>query len=256
MNAKQIVAIILCLLGVLGSKSVAIPNYQEQFLKANNLYKEQKFQKAYDLYQDIKNKSPQVNYNLGNCAYRLNKFGYALLYWRRAERDWGIFNREELLENISLVKNKLDQKAGAEKKGPFPKLVGAINFIMDIILSFVRSVSLLWLQLLFLLMWCVLFMYMRSSFRHKQKVLTMCLVVLTVFLGTLLALKYNMSFRSYGVVVAEKTELLTGPDDSYQVLGFLPEGKEGIIKKESGEYYKVKIGGQIGWVTRKSFEKI
>ena len=60
-------------------------------------------------YKRIPHKSAVVNYNLGNCAYKLGQKGYALLYWRRAEHAWKFTGREELLENIFLLKGELQK---------------------------------------------------------------------------------------------------------------------------------------------------
>jgi hypothetical protein len=199
-----------------------------------------------------------VHYNLGNCAFKLGHLGQALLNWRRAESDWGLFNRHELLENIELVKKKLDEKAGIKlaKKGSFEAILLTVKLTQARFLSAIRSISLFFLQLLFLFVWCLLFLGLRYLNRSRQRFLLVVLFILNGFFGTMLALKYNMSLRSYGVIVADKTSLLSGPDDSFQVLGFMHEGKEGVIKKDSGSYYKVKINGQLGWVKKEAFQKV
>lgn len=229
----------------------------EDYLKAHESYKQGNYQEAYDAYNALTNKSPHVYYNIGNCAFKLNKFGYALLNWRRAEIDWGFFNRRELLENITLVQKKLDEKAGIKqpKKRSIGTITNSIKKIKERFLSMIRSISLFMLQLLFLLVWCFLFIGLRYLNRSKQQFILVFLFVLNGFFGTMLALKYNMTIRSYGIVV-EKTSLTSGPDETFQTLGILHEGKEGVIIKESGAYYKVKINGQLGWVKKEAFQQV
>lgn len=236
----------------------ATTNYAEEYLRAHELYKQSKFQESYDVYSKIPNKSPQVYYNLGNCAFKLGHLGEALLNWRRAESDWGLFNRHELLENIELVEKKLDKKAGVKrpKKGSFEAILLAMKRAQGRFFSAIRSIPLFFLQLLFLFIWCLLFLGLRYLNRSRQRFLLVLLFILNGFFGTMLALKYNMSLRSYGVVIVEKTSLLSGPDDSFQILGFLHEGKEGLIKKDSGLYYKIKVNGQLGWVKKGAFQKV
>lgn len=82
---------------------------QSLFLQANEQYKKGNVEQARTLYQKIVNKSPQVYYNIGNCEYRLNHPGYAMLYWRRAERDWGIWDRDDLVKNIELLKKSFSR---------------------------------------------------------------------------------------------------------------------------------------------------
>ena len=258
MNNKKMSFMFGFMMVVMSSFVGATVSSPEEYLKAHELYKQSKFQESYDAYAKIAHKSPQVYYNLGNCAFKLGQLGNALLQWRRAEVDWGFFNRHELLENIALVQKKLDEKANVKqaKKGSFGALFVAIKSIKERFLSMIRSIPLFILQLLFLLVWCFLFLCLRYLNKSRQRFILVVLFILNGFFGTMLALKYNMSIRSYGVVVVEKASLISGPDETFQVLGVLHEGKEGVILKESGTYYKVKINGQLGWVTKEAFQQI
>ena len=222
------------------------PNYQEMFLRANKLYKSGDFAKAYDLYQKIPNPSAEVNYNLGNCAYKLEKYGYALLFWRRAEKDWGLFNRGELQNNISLLNKKLNKNT--EK-----------NFIVktkNYVISLIRSTSLIILQILFLIFWLFLFLYLRYLYKIKQKILIILLFFLTALLGTFLVIKYTLEKKSYGIVVSQNATLLSGPGKNFQELGTLLQASEVSIQKSSDGFYKIKFNKLFGWTSKNNVEKI
>ncbi|MBX9830718.1 SH3 domain-containing protein [Candidatus Babeliales bacterium] len=234
------------------------PHYHEQFLQANEQYKNKKFDAAFKLYEQIPNKSAAVLYNMGNCSYKMGNLGQALLLWRRAEKDWGMFNREELVSNINLVKAQLSKRM-AEKDEESPGLVrikAAVASLKDPLASLVRSLSLLWLQLFFLLIWVMLFIYARYFNRLRLRTVVVALYLLLAGAGGALAVKYSMNWYTYGMVVVSKAELLSGPDQSYRVLGQLYEGQEGLIKKQTHDFYKVKVGKKIGWVRKELFEKI
>ena len=236
--------------------AVAALSEQELFVKANELYKQGDFVQAYDLYQQIPNKSAQVYYNLGNCAFKRGKLGYALWHWRKAEKQWGIFGREELLNNINLVKNSLQKdKADVSDKGQ-DVVLSLIERMKSSSLAFMRAVPLLYLQLLFLLIWITLFLYLRYLYKKHQKFIIVFLFTLIAICGSMLAIKCGTKLRLYGVVVHEGAKLLSGPGETYQVLGFLAEGKEGFIYNESSGYYKVKMDSQIGWIKYGELEKI
>jgi tetratricopeptide (TPR) repeat protein len=222
------------------------PNYQEMFLRANKFYKAGDFAKAYELYQKIPNPSPEVNYNLGNCAYKLEKYGYSLLYWRRAEKDWGLFNRSELQNNISLLKKKLDKSI--EK-----------NFVVKIknhAISLIRSTPLIILQILFLICWLFLFLYLRYLYKRKQKILIILLFLITALLGTFLVIKYTFEKRSYGIIVSQNATLLSGPGKNFQELATLPQASEVSIQKSSDGFYKIKFNKLFGWTSKNNIEKI
>lgn len=225
---------------------------EETFSKANDLYKKGEFKKAFELYQQIPDRNAGINYNLGNCAYKLKKFGQALVYWRRAEKQWGLLNRGELIENISLLKEKVSQ----EEQKPHSPVVLSLITAKDYLLSLTHSIPLFLLQILFLLLWLIVFFYLRFLYKKRKNFLILALFALTAFFGILLVVRYSFESRMYGVVVRERTPLLSGPAETFQTLQQIPEAKEVIIKKESGDYYKVKVFKRVGWVLKKNVEKI
>jgi len=224
---------------------------QQVFLDANRLYKEGEFEKAYKLYEKIPEKNAIVNYNLGNCAYKLEKYGYALLYWRRAERGFGIFDRGELLDNIFLLKRKLGRRSE-----PQSKLIRYYSRLKNYTLSLLRSAPLFVVQILFLILWLFLFLYLRFLYKRKRKILIVILFLLIAILGALLVLRYRLEFRRYGVIVKKKVTLLSGPGRNFQELGGLPEASEVWIQKSSDGFYKIKFNKQIGWVNQRDIERI
>ena len=227
-------------------------NSETIFSEANNFYKEGKFEQAFDLYKRIKNKTTNVYYNLGNSAYKLSKFGYALLYWRKAEKNWSIFSRQELLENIYLLKNKI-KCVDETKRSNFIKRV---VFFRNYVTSLIRTAPLIFFQLFFLFAWLFLLAYSKYLYKKKHKMTMVFLFVLLAFSGILLVFRYSFDFRKYGVVVEKKVELLSGPGKSFQLLGFIPEGREVIIQKTSDDFCKVKFSNQIGWIKVNFVEKI
>jgi tetratricopeptide (TPR) repeat protein len=227
------------------------------FGQANAYYKQGKFDQALEAYSQIADKNSQVYFNLGNCAFKLKRHGYALLYWRKAERDWGIFNRQELLENISLVrKTTTESDQSVVRQGPIFAMLHAIQNWKNNCASLIRATPLLIFQVLFLLMWLFLFGFLRMLYRKKHTILIWCLFFLMASSGSLLVLKYSFNFRTFGVVVSQKVSLFSGPGENYQRLGTLPEAQELVIQRESDDYYKIKIGRQIGWVNKKYIQTV
>lgn len=235
-----------------GGSVLCATNYQETFLQANEAYKKGEFSKAYDLYKSIPNPGPEINYNLGNCAYKLGQFGYALLYWRRAERLWNIFDRSELLDNIFLLKNQVSGSDQKEKN----KVFESLRWIKNYTISVVSAIPLVAIQILFLAIWLFLFLYVRFLFKRKRRFLIIILFVLISLLGILLVVKYSLYYRQNGVVITKKATLLSGPGSTFQELGSLAEAAEVLVQKELGDFYKIKFNGQSGWISQKEIEKI
>ncbi len=219
------------------------------FLEANRLYKEKKFQDAMNRYLKIPQPSAVVNFNLGNCAYNLGRLGYALLYFRRAQREWGFFNRGELLSNIALIKDKLRP---ADEKVRFAFLKAAKGSIT----SLLRAIPLGVLQLIFLLLWIFLFIYLKVLYKEKQKIIIVPLFFLVALFGVFLVIKYSLDSRRYAVVIRTEGKLLSGPDEKFQLLVMLPEGSEVVVTKASDGYVKIKRGSQIGWIRREFIKEV
>lgn len=234
------------------------PQYDLVFAQANQLYKDGQYEKACKLYEQIPNKGGFLNYNLGNCAYKKGNFGYALLYWRRAERNWGLFGREELLKNIELVKQKMLSQTAEDSKesSVFHALINGFQSAKETFLSVIRSVPIINLQIVVLIIWVILFASIRSLYRRGRKSIIAIIFVLLALFASMLAIKYNTEIHEYGVIISQKAELLSGPGSSYAHLGHLLEAQEAVILQESGDFYKIRILNNIGWVAKKYIERI
>ena len=226
-------------------------NDQEIFLQANNFYKQGEFKKALEDYQKLLNPSAQVNYNLGNCAYKLEDYGRAMLYWKRAEKEWGFLNRSELLSNIDLLKEKLFGKKEYKNK-TIERFVHAKNYFI----SLLYSAPLFGVQVLFLIIWIIGFVYIKYLFRRDKKFLIILLFALMTLFGGLLVTRCSLDLNYYAVVISPKIEVLSGPGDNFQKLGVLSQANLVRIQKISDDYYKIKVQGLIGWVNQKDLEKI
>jgi tetratricopeptide (TPR) repeat protein len=218
---------------------------QKLFETANRLYKKGNFRAAIKIYKKIPNKSAYVNYNIGNCEYKLEKYGNALLYWRRAEKKWGIFNREELLNNIFLLKKKM----GTVRRF-------RTRLANNIVISSLRFMPIITIQTLFLILWLFLFIYIRFLYKKKKKWVILLLFALIALFGILLAIRYSIDSRRYGVVVTKYAELKSGPGKTFQTLMNLPQTEEVIIKKESDGFLKIKVLRNIGWASKESVGEI
>ncbi|MBD3231602.1 SH3 domain-containing protein [Candidatus Dependentiae bacterium] len=239
----KIVGIFFIFSVVLNSKI----NYQETILQANELYKKGDFQAAYELYKKIPDPSAQVNYNLGNCAYKLKNYGCALLYWRRAENELGFLNKTEVLDNIALLKKHLSSQQSSQH---------FVSNLKNNLIFIIRNVPLIVIQFLFLIVWIFLFIYIRYLYKKRHKILITFLFIIIATLGALLVIKYNLENKIYGVVVSQKAILFSGPSKNFPILGSISQASEVEIQKSSDGFYKIKFNKAFGWVSKKDVGKI
>jgi hypothetical protein len=252
----------LCIIFITGSCALCMGHNSatdtDLFLQANECYKKGDFAHAYDNYDHIQGKTPIIHYNLGNCAYKLNKLGYALLHWRRAENDWGLWDRDDLIKNIAIVRKHIKEKTNKAAKEPtiLASVMNGLRSSGGSIISLVRAIPLIYLQLFVLIMWLLLFIYLKNLYRHGRKSIIYLLFILLTISAATLILKYSFCYRKQLVITHTPATLMSGPDNTFAALGQLSEGEEAVIIKKSGDYYKIRINGTTGWIHKQSANQI
>lgn len=245
---KNFIILFLSLISSISWAAVGDKNFFDQ---ATVLYKQGQFEQALEMYAKITDKDHNVAFNQGNCAFKLQRYGQALLFWRRAERDWGFSNRQELSDNIALVK-KVTTPISKQKvdQSPWSVVQSSTRDVKNTTLSFVRATPLFYFQLLFLILWLMFFALLKWLKRQRRGAVVVFVAIIYASAGLLLVSKYSMNCRNYGVVTVKKANLYSGPGESYQVLGSLLETQEVIIQRESDGYYKIKASPLFGWVAK------
>ncbi len=253
MKFNRVLALFICFIASYLSVHGEHQNPTEIFLYGNELYKKGDYREALKQYEQIQHKNSQVFYNMGNCAYKLNKLGHALLYWRKAEHNWGFSGRDELLKNIKLVKKELSSDAPDKKISGIKK---ASETLSNHVISLITAIPLLWLQLAVLLMWLFLFLYLHYLHRKGRALIIACLFFFLAIAAGMLTFKYALNFRQYGVVVSKQGTLRAGPGDTYKILGEVSQGDEMQISKKIDNFYKITARGTIAWISEKELESI
>lgn len=216
----------------------------DRFARAGEAYKEGRFQEAYKLYEEISAPTPTVYFNLGNCAFSLNQAGKALWHWRQAEERWGLFDREELENNLQLAHATFGQKA--DKKLATSKSHRFVSFCRSLIKAF----PLLLLQIIFLMFWTLLFVWARTLLRQRKKMLVGFLCCGMLVTGGLLLYRHVRGMYLRAVVIDSQAVIYSGPSTTFQQIGVLAEGQEVRIDKQRQDFFKIRAQGQFGWVAR------
>ena len=231
---------------------------KNDFIHGNELYKKGNFSEAYKIYDQIHPKIKQVHFNLGNCAFKLGKHGYALLHWRRAELGWGLFGRQDLENNIQMIKRKIKKtEIKDSEENPFHGVVNFYELVISKFFSCIKAISFLSLQVLFLVTWLIFFMIQYYfDQRKKRKLVKKSIVVLCMFFALLLGIKYSFNYRKHAVILYPQVQLFSGPGNNFSLLGQLYESDEVIILKESSGFFKIMYENQLGWIDKKYIESL
>jgi len=250
--------IIFYILFTVFTVNIFAENFENIFQNANESYKKGDYQKAINLYQLIEksNESDILYYNMGNAYAKLEKFGYAILYY---EKSLSINpNNSDALFNLKMVNSKNIDKI-LDKSGKI-ETVGS-----NAVYTFLRSFDMTLLIIVFLVLWIsfwIILIGKKVSLtvfkKNSMTVLSILLLIVILFNGMFIAGKYYSSVHiKLGVCVEREINVLEGPDESYRSLFTVHEGLKSQITSERNDWFEITLpNGNIGWVKKSSFKKI
>ena len=223
------------------------------FLEANSQYEKGNYADAVRLYRMITDygiKSPVVYYNLGNGYYKLGEIGEAILSYEKALKlDPGDRETRQNLELANLV--KYDR---VEQKEPSPPLRFALwmhnLFSLD-------AQLVIGLILLYLSSYALASLVLRRRRGRSADLAIFALTVLMFFLvlvASSAGMKiYRIENSSYGIVLTEKIDVLSGPGETNAVLFPVHEGIKIRVRAVRDEWYQISLpNGLNGWVKKEN----
>lgn len=213
-------------------------NADADFEKANRLYAQKDFFAALNVYKQIENKNDSVWHNMGNCAFYLQKYPHAFVYWQRAIDDTSFFNKRRI------------QKLQAMIPGCNAEL-SWYNYLIGVCQNVISLFSLLTLQLLFLIVW---FLFCALCFAQGRSFSTYAsfFIVILVFLMLVCKVKgdYIKGFAREGF------SLYIGPNVDYKKIADLEKINVVQIYECVDGWYKISVDNQVGWVEKKHIKRV
>lgn len=212
------------------------PTNQELFLQGNAAYREKNYEQALALYTQLSNKGSVVWYNMGNCAYKLNRYPDAYVYWKKSEHgaSWSLLN--DSAHNIERIVHGSDDEY--------------FNTVYQRIKQMVHTYSVwsswLWLQCLLLFFWSIFWvLYVRRFARVAQGLV----LLLMCCCGIALKGKYMHTTTTAGLVILAQAPVYAGPDTTFARIAQLDEMAEVMVVQEKNKtWYKISYKDQEGWM--------
>ncbi len=219
--------------------------------EANQAYNGNDFATAAEKYKqliDMGQESGEVLYNLGNCYFRMDELGRALVYYERARRFMP--RNHNLLKNIALVESRAADEIAAPK---FLAVVSRLFFWHYMLNARETSLLVLAANAVFWVSLCVLAL-VNKRFIRAAVVLFGSILILS---GCSYALK-EVERRGLGsaVVTADEAEVRTGPGD-YAVTFNLHDGARLKLVEARDGWYEIRLAdGKRGWIETDKVERI
>jgi tetratricopeptide (TPR) repeat protein len=237
-------------------KSSGQESLTEKFNTGVNLFSSGKYKEALDEWKSIYSAgihSANLDYNIGNAAFKINNIPEAILFYERAlllqPAD------EDIQYNLQIARTLV-----VDKFVEIPELffIRWYNF-----LSLTLSTN-SWAKISlasFILFLCSLSLYIYSS-RYNRKVIGFWLAI---FLFMLSLSSVSFSIRNKNLIYNNPKAIIysplvngkSSPDNSGKDLFVLHEGTRVTIEDEIGGWYEIRLSdGNKGWIPANSLNKI
>jgi hypothetical protein len=236
--------------------SVFAQTPEQMFDQANQLYQQNKFAEARDVYEAIVRNgfvSGELYYDLGNAYYKTGDLGKAVLNYERALRLMP--NDEDLRHNLQLANLMITDRIEAT-----PRLF--VWDYWDAIKAAFSLNALTWIgyALFVLLVGSICVIILARSYGTRRLGLfsgsiSTALLVLTIvlFVGKI----GEVNRADTAVVTAKITTLKNSPDAKSSDAFVLHSGVKVTITDSVGEWMKIRLAdGKVGWMERNDAEVI
>jgi tetratricopeptide (TPR) repeat protein len=243
-NIFLLMSVVCCL----SSHKLFAQSPNEIFSTANAQYQKSEFEQAAAQYEKIISlgyESAEVYYNLGNCYFKLNQTGPAILNYERAKKINP--DNDDINFNLRLANLRV-----ADRIEPLPEmmLVKALKNILSALSVDGWSkwaVALLWLAFAAL----AGFMFINISKLRFASFLVGLFALLIAVAFLFIAFQQNnyLQTHRFGIVTVTNTYVKSAPADRGTDLFILREGVKAEILEEASDWRKIKLAdGKIGWI--------
>jgi len=244
-------AIIVCVF-CFNAHASGVSDLKSDFIRANDLYKDSQYAQAIVIYEAILKSgyaSGNLYYNLGNCYFKKNELGRAMLNYERALVF--IPGDSDLRSNYDYLRSTLNLGAKDSAGGR-----GAL-WLDRISQAFTIDGLTLFLALLF---WIIFFGIAVAMFYPRFR---MVLKPWLIGLGVLFLCGGGILFRNIdqfnqaAIVVSKEAEVKFEPAQSATTYFKLTEGEKLQVLELSGGWLKIKrLDGKIGWMADAALERV
>lgn len=231
---KNIILFFIC---VCTASIVHAGNDEELFLRGNKYYAQKNYTAALHTYEMIARKGAAVLYNMGNCAFHQEDYSHALVYWNRAQKGATGHEYNIIERNKKIALQKLGHEHNTRSGDAIVRLLRAYMLI-----------SVLMLQLIFLVLWWLFMFVFRKKQTGIKKMMQACMCLTMFFCASLLTMHYVQQNVHQAIIVKKEAHLLTGPDKSFHVLSPLNYAHNVRVKESREGWHKIQYADMIGWV--------
>lgn len=244
----------LALTALLVAQTIHAQAPNESYTAAANLYKQNQFEQAAAVYEKLvaaKQATAEVYFNLGNCYYKQNKLGKAILNYERAQALSP--GDEDISLNLRIANSHL-----VDKIQPVPQL-GIVKACGDFVggrsCNGWRTTAVVFIWLAAVLLSVSLFI---GSFKSVVRGVGILLLLVSLGCAWFAHLQGNkVADSGRAVLLTESVYAKSSPDAAGNNSFLIHEGITFQLLDKVGNWNKIRLSdGKVGWIEAGSFEKI
>ena len=238
------------------ANTISAQNADDLFSSANDLYKNEKFEKAIERYKEIESQgliSSELYYNLGNSYYKLNKVGPSIYYFEKALKINPL--SEDVKNNLVFAKRLSLDKIEELPKTVFQKF--NINYLQQLSYNQWAIVAIVFSVLGSLLF--LLFYFADTPFIKRFYFVTSSLSFILLITALIITFnQYSISKNNTeAIVFVEKVEVRNAPTFNSEEVFTLHEGTKVLVLDAVDNWKNIKLAdGKIGWIISEKVKEL
>ncbi len=250
------ITILLILLTQASVVLLAFASHEEIFQRGVNAYEERNYELALRSFLDLEEENivdASLFYNIGNTYFRLNKTGYAILYFKKGLK---IEPHNSLLQNnLNYLLSLTTDRQITEETNPF------IDLFRKIVYSLPFNTLLILTLVCFALIVFIINIVIMFYNRREKTIPLFVLTIMAILFVSAAAISYyrwqQLNDDSQAVLLTSSTSGYSGPAEDYTNLFHIHEGMVFTVNRTENEWSQITLpAGITGWIRNDSFKRV
>ncbi len=247
---------IILLLITLFTINLFSADFDSTFKKGVKFYTNNQFKEALKTFLSIEKDgviNAELYYNIANTYFRLNRLGYAILYYKKALKVNPDFKeaKKNLDFALSLTKDKQNYSNDSIVEQKIKNIFNKISLNLSAVIS-----------LIFFILVVLTIVIMILFYKNREKIgITFVLVILIMFFASSLLVSYlkwkNYHNDSDAVLVSESAIGFSGPGDNFTRVFTIHEGLCFEVVKTQNDWSLIKLNNGLGgWIRTQDLKRV
>ncbi|MBL7191841.1 tetratricopeptide repeat protein [bacterium] len=228
---------------------------EQLFRQANEMYRGENYDEALKLYNQILLEgweSGELYYNLGSTYFKSGKLGLAVLFYEKARRL--LPNDDDLKSNLEMARNR------AADRIEVPRLA-VWKYYKSLIDSIAINSAAVFTLIFYLCAMFLLALYIFQSRGGLKRLFFYTIIpfiLLFLTFGSIFTVKiWRAEHIDEGVILVDKVEALSAPDEGSTGLFSIHEGLKVRLKQRLQSWVEIELpDGKKGWVKMETIGEI